>query len=311
MDSIPDLSVAIVVVNWNGLDYTSACLDSLRKVDFPNFKVLVVDNASQNPEGVQLKAAFPEIQMIQSKKNLGFTGGNNLGMKAALDQGFSHVLLLNNDTLVEPDFLDNMINIFVSDPKVGVVQPMICFLHDRGKIWSAGGKWRSFLSRAVTLGDRKKLDAYLVKTTELDWATGCAFLVSAKAIREVGPLDDHFFAYFEDVDWSLRFKRAGYQIRFCSEAKIYHEAGASSKSHGPEGSLSPRVFYYHSRNQFYLIRKHSKGINYLLSVIYHSFRFSAWMGYFCLRGRFIKLSAVFNGFRDGLTDTLLETKGWR
>lgn len=311
MDSTLDVRVAIVLVNWNGLDFTKACLDSLRKVDFSDFRVFVVDNASQNKEGEVLKSAFPEIELIQSRKNRGFTGGNNLGIRAALDQGFGHVLLLNNDTLVEPDFLKKMMGTMQSDPKLGVVQPMICFLHDRGKIWSAGGKWNSLFCRAVTLGDRKILDGYEIKSTNLDWATGCSLLISKEALEAVGTLDDNFFAYFEDVDWSLRIRKAGFEIALCEFAKIYHEAGASSKKKGSEGTLSPRVFYFHVRNQFYLIRKHSGGASYFLAVIYHSFRFFAWMGYFCLRGRFKKLSAVFNGFRDGLTDTLLETKGWR
>ncbi|MFC3879729.1 glycosyltransferase family 2 protein [Algoriphagus namhaensis] len=311
MDSTLDVRVAIILVNWNGLDFTRSCLDSLRKVDFPDFQVFVVDNASQNKEAEVLKSAFPEIELIQSRKNRGFTGGNNLGIQAALDQAFSHVLLLNNDTLVEPDFLKKMMETMQSDPNLGVVQPMICFLHDRGKIWSAGGKWNSLFCRAMTLGDRKKLDGYEIKSNNLDWATGCALLISKKALEAVGTLDDNFFAYFEDVDWSLRIRKAGFEIALCEAAKIYHEAGASSKQKGSEGTLSPRVFYFHARNQFYLIRKHSGGAHYFLAVIYHSFRFLAWMVYFCLRGRFKKLNAVFNGFRDGLTDTLLEVKEWR
>ncbi|MHA7130737.1 glycosyltransferase family 2 protein [Algoriphagus namhaensis] len=311
MDSIPDIRVAIILVNWNGLDFTQACLDSLRKVDFPNFQVFVVDNASQNKEAEVLKSAFSEIELIQSRKNRGFTGGNNLGIQAALDQGFSHVLLLNNDTLVEPDFLKKMMDTMQSAPKLGVVQPMICFLHDHGRIWSAGGRWKAWLGRAVTLGDRTKLLDYKLETSKLDWATGCALLISKEALEAVGPLDDNFFAYFEDVDWSLRIRKAGFEIALCAAAKIYHEAGASSKKPGKEGVLSPRVFYFHSRNQFYLIRKHCRGLAFFLAAGYHSLRFSGWMFYFLLRGRFGKLRAVFDGVRDGMTDTLDRTKGWR
>lgn len=310
----PEASVAVILVNWNGFDFTRSCLESLRKVDFPDFKVFLVDNASQNQEGPRLKKLFPEIALIENSENLGFAGGNNVGIRYALMQGFSHVLLLNNDTEVEPDFLGEMIRKMNQSLGIGVVQPLILFLHDQKKIWSAGGKWISSLGSAVTLGDREPVVNYRFKKQELDWATGCCMLISREALLQAGLLNEQYFAYFEDVEWSLRFRKAGFRIALAEKAVIYHEAGASSKKKNPEGTLSPKVFYYNVRNQFFLIRSlHQSSwdlFQTLVRVIFHVGRFSLWMGYFLIRGRFQKMKSVAKGIRDGLTEPLQPAPKW-
>ena len=306
----PEPSVAIILVNWNGYDFTAACIESLQKVEFPDFKVILVDNASENSEGKRLLSAFPEILLIENQENLGFAGGNNVGIVKALEDGFSHVMLLNNDTEVEPDFLREMMRKFQSGGNLGVVQPLITFLNEKDKIWSAGGKWNSILGRAITLGDRKQLDEYHAVDGPLDWVTGCCMLISREALLTTGLLNESYFAYFEDVDLSLRFRQKGFEIALASKALVYHVAGASSKKKHSEGTLSPRVFYFHVRNQFYLIRENQNGISFLFSVGYHSIRFSLWMAYFCLRGRFQKLKSVARGLRDGLSNPLEKAPIW-
>lgn len=306
----PEASVAVILVNWNGFDFSRACLDSLRQVDFPDFKIVLVDNASQNQEGPRLKKAFPEIDLIENPENLGFAGGNNVGIRFALTRGFSHVLLLNNDTEVEPDFLGQMMRKFRLDPAVGVVQPLIMFLREPKKIWSAGGKWISSLGRAVTLGDREPLADFRVQKSDLDWATGCCMLISREAILKAGLLNEQYFAYFEDVEWSLRFRKAGFRISLAEKAVVYHEAGASSKNQTSEGTLSPVVFYYHVRNQFFLIRGTLRGIQALGALGYHLCRFVLWLGYFVLRGRFQKMKSVAKGIREGLTESLQSAPPW-
>src|SRR5690606_27196116 len=126
-------------------------------------------------------------------------------------------------------------------------------------------------------------------------ATGCCMLISRAALLEVGILNASYFTYFEDVEWSLRFRAKGYEIELAANAVIYHEAGASSKKKHSEGMLSATVFYYHVRNQFYLIRATSKGIQIVFPAAYHLSRFALWICYFCARGRFQKLKAVARG----------------
>lgn len=295
----PEISVAIILINWNGLEFTKACLQSLTKMDYRSFHILVVDNGSDENEGEKLAAHFPTIEVIMTGQNLGFAGGNNVGIRHALAKGFSHVLLLNNDTFVEPDFLTQLVRTAQKYPEAGVIQPMILFMHNPREIWSAGGKWIPQLSRAITLGDRKPLAEYRVKRPQLDWATGCGMLVSREAISKAGLLNELYFVYFEDVEWSLRIRNAGFKIILEEKSKIYHEAGASSKKKQSEGTLSPRVFYFHVRNQLFLIR--SLGRFRMLGMSYHLGRFVLWMGYFLARGRFNKLRAVVKGIWDGLT----------
>jgi GT2 family glycosyltransferase len=305
MASTPEISVAIILVNWNGYGYTKACLDSLEKVTEPAFQVILVDNGSQNSEGEQLKAQFPQVHLIANQDNLGFAGGNNVGIRYALEQGFEQVLLLNNDTTVAPSFLKEL-QTCLDQPGQGVTQPLILFAHDPQTLWSAGGKWNSLFGRAITLGDRAPFERYRVGTKTLDWATGCCMLVSRAALLEAGLLNEAYFAYFEDVEWSLRIRKAGFTIGLAENTIIYHEAGAASKKQHAEGTLSPRVFYFNVRNQLFLLRQHSI----LLGYPYHLLRFLSWAAYFLIRGRFQKLSAVFQGIQEGLFTPLNSEKKW-
>lgn len=305
MASTPEISVAIILVNWNGYAYTKACLDSLEKVTEPAFQVILVDNGSQNSEGEQLKALFPQVHLIANQNNLGFTGGNNVGIRYALEQGFEQVLLLNNDTTVTPSFLKEL-QTCLHQSELGVAQPLILFAQDPQTLWSAGGKWNSLFGRAITLGDRVPFEKYQIRTKTLDWATGCCMLISRVALQKAGLLNEAYFAYFEDVEWSLRIRKAGFTIGLAENSIIYHEAGAASKKQHAEGTLSPRVFYFNVRNQLFLLRQHSI----LLGYPYHLLRFLSWAVYFLIRGRFQKLSAVLQGIREGLFTPLSPEKKW-
>lgn len=305
MASTPEISVAIILVNWNGYAYTQACLNSLEKVTEPAFQVILVDNGSQYSEGEQLKAQFPHIHLIANLDNLGFAGGNNVGIRYAVEQGFEQVLLLNNDTTVAPSFLKEL-QTCLNQPGQGVAQPLILFAQDPKTLWSAGGKWNSLFGRAITLGDRVSFEKYRVETKTLDWATGCCMLVSRATLLEAGLLNEAYFAYFEDVEWSLRIRTAGFTIGLAENAIIYHEAGAASKKQHAEGTISPRVFYFLVRNQLFLLRQYSI----VLGYPYHLLRFVSWAAYFLIRGRFQKLSAVFQGIREGLFTPLSPEKKW-
>ncbi|UJP65993.1 glycosyltransferase family 2 protein [Mongoliitalea daihaiensis] len=293
-------SVAIIILNWNGYEHSRNCLDSLAKLTYSNFQVLLVDNASVDGSGTRLKEEFPSVIFLQNEQNLGFTGGNNVGITYALEHGFSYVMLLNNDTLVAPDFLKHMVDMLANDASIGIVQPLILWMEDPEKIWSAGGEFQPWLGISKTKGDRAALESYRFSSQALDWVTGCCMLVPSKVIQELGPLQASFFAYFEDVDWSLRIRKAGYQLLLSNESIIYHEGNASSKKASKEGTLSPTVFYLHARNQLFLIRRHLFFPAILLAFGYHLIKYSAWIMYFCFRGRFKKAKAVIKGMKDGL-----------
>jgi hypothetical protein len=177
VDSIAKHKVAIILINWNGLQFTIDCLHSLRKLDYPDFGILLVDNASDNQEAEELKLKFPEITVIHSSTNLGFAGGNNLGIRKALELGYSHLMLLNNDTVVTPDFLKVMLSEFDKSPTLGVVQPLIYMIKDRNQIWNSGGKWNSTLGRAISLLELKNGKKGRSGIQKMEWATGCGMLI--------------------------------------------------------------------------------------------------------------------------------------
>jgi GT2 family glycosyltransferase len=300
MDSKQPFSVAIIIINWNGYELTKRCLHSLEHILFPDFSIIVVDNGSEDGSFEKLKNEFSGPIFLNNRSNLGFTGGNNTGINFALENGYDYIVLLNNDTEVSPNFLESLIKMHQSQEKVGLVQPLILFRDNPKNIWSAGGKFNESLCLAKTLGDRQLIEKYQPKDTLLDWATGCCILIPSQVIQEVGSLENSFFAYFEDVDWSLRIRKAGYKIYLAADSQIFHEGSASSKKAHKEGMLSPKVFYLHARNQLFMLRRHGSWTNKLLAWPFHLLKYVGWMAYFCLRGRFKKMNAVAKGIHDGM-----------
>lgn len=300
--SIKDSSVAIILLNWNGFDYTKACMESLRQITYPHWQVILVDNGSTDGSLKKLKALFPEVIFLASSENVGFTGGNNLGITYAMEEGYPYMLLLNNDTLVEKGFLEPLVEHLVGASDVAAVQPLIYYVHDRNKLWSAGGNIRKWIGESQT--------SYLVKDAihpyATDWITGCAILVRASTIQQVGLLDNAYFAYHEDVDWSLRMRKADMVLAVVPQSRIYHVAGASStaKERGKEGYLDPKVHYLNIRNQFFQLRKYARFPFALVAWPYHGTKMLGYAVYFVIKRRWGKLNAIMKGARDGITKDL-------
>jgi GT2 family glycosyltransferase len=295
-------SLAIILVNWNSFNVTADCLKSLRLVDYPNFITIVVDNGSEDGSGEKLKESYPEIKLVENKENLGFTGGNNAGIQLALKAQVKYIMLLNNDTIVTPNFVPPLIAKMESNKQIGAVQPKIMFNKERQIIWNAGSTYQKFWAISKTLG-LNKLDVGQFNTMkEVPWITGCCFLTTSKIVKEVGLLDQRFFIYYEDTDWSFKIRNLGYKLIFNPEATIYHEVGMSNenrKNHS-EGTISPFSHYMTVRNHIYIIKRYSKGLNLIGAWTNQLFKFIGYVVYFTIRGRFSKLKFVLRGFRDGI-----------
>ncbi|WP_154852335.1 glycosyltransferase family 2 protein [Cyclobacterium xiamenense] len=298
-------SIAIVLLNWNGWAFTRPCLESLRLSGFAMEHIIVVDNGSEDGSADEIQRSFPTVQLIRNPINTGFTGGNNAGIQAASAQGYAFVLLLNNDTEVSAGFWKPLLEEMDRYPDTGAVQPLIYFLHDKTKIWNAGGRYLSWLGISQTSYSLPGKAPY-----STDWITGCAFLVRSAVLEEVGLLDERYFAYFEDVDWSLRIRKRGYRLKVVPESVIFHEAGAASKTKQPgkEGFLNPTIHYLNVRNQLFHLRKYGRHPVNWLSWPFHLIKFGLFMGYFTLRGRTAKRKAVLSGIIDGLKFSLNEAK---
>lgn len=296
-------SVGIVIINWNSFGHTHQCLLSLKKATYPNFKVFIVDNGSSDGSGTQLQESHKEFaSFIFHHENAGFAGGNNIGIAEVLKQGFDYLMLLNNDTECEPDFLDHLVNKLENNPEYGAVQPKFFFLLDQNRIWNAGGKFISFLGMTLTIGYNKPDHDKYNKAKTIDWITGCGFLVSTSIVREVGMLNEKFFIYYEDVDWSFRIKKSGYKLAYEPKSVVYHEAGMAQKSKikKEEGYVNSFVHYLRSRNQIWLLRKHTPWYFAPPVALFILGKYLTFLGYFIFRKRLKKLTFTAKGLKEGI-----------
>lgn len=294
-------SVAIIIINWNSFEFTSQCLHSLASISYRNVEIIVVDNASTDKSGEKLKDKYPEITLFTNIENLGFTGGNNKGIQYALNEGKDYVMLLNNDTVVTESFIEPLIASIDTDAKAGAVQPKILYNKVRTLLWNAGGTFNKYFSQTKTIGEGETDLGQYDQAGETEWITGCCFLVKSEVVRKVGLLDDKFFIYFEDADWSFKIKQLGMKMLYEPTSKIYHEAGMSDNNREKhnEGNVSPFSHYMGVRNHLYFTRRYAKGAYFLTSFIYQIIKISGYCLYFLVRGRFVKLKYSIRGFRDG------------
>ncbi len=288
--------IAIIIVNWKQYELTINCLLSLKKLEYKNWKVILVDNESNFKKINKIKSDFNKVEVIESKENLGFVSANNLGIKYAIKNKFEYVMLLNNDTEVNKEFLSPLLNSFQNDNSLGAVQPLIMNYYNRAKIWNAGGYLNNFFGFPYT---NKKLNN---KNQQIDWITGCCIILRTTVIKKVGLMDEDFFAYYEDVDWSLRIKQLGYKLGIIESSVIFHHGTKSSKNSNFEGNLSSFVHYLNIRNHIYLVKKHSDKFNFIGVLFYQFLKILFYSIYFILRLRFSKLKMVYKGFNDGINN---------
>lgn len=262
--------VSIIIVNYNTPDDTKATVQSLVDIDHVGFdyRIIVVDNGSKEP--LTFTTSFlkknPKVDLLRSESNLGFSGGNNLGIQHAIDNYDSdHYLLLNSDTIATKDFLQELHKMMKDDPKIGLAASKIYFhkgyeyfensykeSEKHHVLWYVGGKvdWTNLLSYHIGIDeiDRGHFD----QPKETDYATGCVMMISREVIERVGRLDDRFFLYSEDVDFSLRVHEAGLKVMYCPKSVVYHKIGRSTG-----GAGSPLQQYYQTRNRLFLAFRHA------------------------------------------------------
>ncbi len=208
--------VFIVILNYNGRDVIKRCLTSVFKVNYPNFEVVLVDNNSTDGSLEEAKNHFSKANFIKNEENLGFAAGNNVGIRFALERMADYVLVLNNDTEADKEFLSKLVESAESDEKIGVLSPVI-FRGDTKEVWFSGGAidWPRMKVRHLSKVETE--DVY-----RSDFITGCSMLVKEEVFKKVGLFDEDFFLYWEDADFSLRAKRAGFKNVVVSSSWIYH-----------------------------------------------------------------------------------------
>ncbi len=231
--SRPSQLVYIVLVNWNGWRDTDACLKSLAGLDYPNFEVIVVDNASQDGSETRLRARHPNVTLLQSGANLGFAGGNNVGLRCALARGAEYVWLLNNDTLVEPDALTQLVARIERPERglpIGLCGSTLVYENARDTVQALGGaRYNRWLGSVRHLGQHRRrtqpIDAAALEA-QLDYLIGASMLVSRPFLKTVGLMQEDYFLYFEELDWAAR-ARGRFRLGYAPESIVYHKEGSS------------------------------------------------------------------------------------
>jgi hypothetical protein len=226
-------SVWIVVLNWNNKSDTLACLESLAKADLAGATVLVVDNGSRDGSAEAVRQGFPQFDLLALPENRGFAGGNNAGIRRALDAGAEGVLLLNNDTVVDEKFLFPLVDVFNDNPDAAAVSSAIHRL-DHPEMLDVAHSIVDFRRREAVriLGVNAVpgLGEGFHVCTQVEVTIGCSMLVSARALGDVGLFDEAYFAYHEDVDWSLRARKRGYRLFYQPWSRVFHRGSRSTRS---------------------------------------------------------------------------------
>lgn len=222
-------SVAVVVLTWNGRALTLDCLRSLEALTTPNVRIWVVDNASTDGTVDAVRARYgARLSIVENPSNLGYAGGNNVGVRRALDDGARFVLLLNNDTTVDPALVEELLRPMPEPNTIGITAPKIYYAEPPNRIWYAGGEISLWKGAARHIGIRETDRGQYDAPRDVDYATGCALLVRREVFERVGFLDEAYRAYFEDADLCMRAGRAGFRIHYVPRAKVWHRISAST-----------------------------------------------------------------------------------
>jgi len=216
--------VGCVIVNWNGWRETLLCLDALRSTDYQELVIVVVDNGSSDDSVERIQSAYPEIRTVQTEKNLGFSGGNNVGIREVMRHNVKYVWLLNNDTQPKPFALRELVHTAEADDRLGCVGSVLHYTSDPERIQAWGGGWISLWSGYSSQATERPRPG-----RQLDFLTAASMLVRRKALEDVGLMDDRFFLYWEDAELCFRLRKHGWKLGVASRAVVLHNLNASTR----------------------------------------------------------------------------------
>ncbi len=290
-------TLAVVVLTWNGLEDTRALLPTLARCRVPpdwRVRVLVVDNGSSDGSAAAIARGFPEVEVLALPENRRFAGGCNAGLARALADGAEAAMLLNNDTAADPGLLERLLLALAQDPRAGAAGPLICFADPLDVVWYAGGRCRPALGLAAHRGLRQYDRGQYRAVEETGYLTGCCLLATREAWERTGLLDESYYLYAEDADWSLRARAAGYRLLFVPTARLWHKVSASS------GAASPWKIYQRLRANLTLFSRHARGlgrVSWLPCFLGQQALLALWL---LARGRGAAAAAVPRALWDGL-----------
>jgi GT2 family glycosyltransferase len=254
------LDLSIITVNYNGAKDTGVMIESLHDNLSIPYEIIVVDNGSRENEAVLLQESYPFIKAIRSEKNLGFAGGNNVGIEAASGE---YLFFLNNDTYVQDGSISHLLDALKRDSSLGGISPKILFADEEGGIQFAGYTPLSRVTlRNRLIGCRESDKGQHDVVSATPYMHGAAMLVRREAITKAGKMPELYFLYYEELDWSVRIRQAGYRLEYHPSATVYHRESSST------GQESPLKIFYMTRNRLLFARRNLTGWQRVLSIVY-------------------------------------------
>jgi GT2 family glycosyltransferase len=246
-------SVIAVVLNWHSREDTLACVESLRSQSYKRLGILVVDNGSFDGTLEAIRQDFAGVMTLQLEKNLGYTGGNNTGIAKALELGADFIFLVNSDVRLAHDAIATLVR--VAEPEVAALGPTVYHWQTPDKVQSAGNSFHQWTGTARILMDAKE-----DQPRDVDYVAGCAMMMRASVLTDIGPFDERYFAYCEELEWCLRARKAGYRVLHVPSARVWHRWSASVPT--------PLQQFLVSRNQIWVVREHCHGLPRVVALSY-------------------------------------------
>lgn len=237
--------VCIVILSWNSRDDILECLRSLQGLDYPNYRIVLVDNGSTDDTVTTVRAQFPHVQIIENGQNFGYAEGNNVGIRYALENNADYIFILNDDTVVAPDAVSLLVETGEQNPTIGMLGASVVSYFNRSK---------EFLGARIDWchGMTYQIPYSITGMGDADHVAGCALMIKSQVARQIGLLDPAYFCYFEETDWGVRCQKAGYRVVTVFQSKVYHKGTPDNIRH-----ISPNLLFYYRRNQYYFMSKHA------------------------------------------------------
>jgi GT2 family glycosyltransferase len=289
--------VFVVTLNWNQVDNTLLCLESLTKLQGVHCTILLVDNASTDDSVLKVRQRFPQVEILVNPSNLGFGKGFNQGLRFAYQAGADYIFIVNNDTYLAPDAISTLLQHVADD--VGILAPVIYYANQPAVLWAIGGKENPWNLEVTKIGRGTVNNGHWPPYLECDFVTGCAMLLPRHTLENVGFFDEAFQLYYEDADFCRRVRKAGFRIIVVPKAKLWHKVSSSSG-----GSDSPNERYFMARSSVRFFRKHGHGVRMGVIIPYRlGSAIKTTIRLLCA-GRFQSTRAYWRGLWDGLRDKL-------
>lgn len=291
-----DKKVFIILLNYKGVEDTLECVKSLDNIEYNNYEIVIVDNNSpDNSFDILNEKLGPKHHIISSGKNGGFAYGNNVGINFAMDNGADYVLLINNDTTVEKDFLKELVKSLELDEFYGIATGLILNYYDKSKVWFAGGEinWDRFYG--YHLNENDNVNNISLNERKITFATGCLMLIKREVIDKVGCLPEEYFMYYEDVDYCAKIQEEGYNIIYNPKSVIYHKISAASGE-----AESPFSIKWNTKNRIRFMQKYKHRLSMISYIKLMSFFYMTRIIKFAkyiLNGRKDKAAALIEGLK--------------